>query len=76
LETQGIQLSIESKIYKDIRVYFKLTIIIGDNLGLHSILGFIKSFSAIICCRFCKISKDMSPKLCSEDASILRDKIN
>jgi len=32
LETQDIQLSIESK---DIRVYFKFALIIGDNLGFH-----------------------------------------
>ncbi|KAF0769834.1 Uncharacterized protein FWK35_00006348 [Aphis craccivora] len=31
--------------------------IIGDNLGLHSILGFTESFMSNYPCRFCKCSK-------------------
>ncbi|KYQ54152.1 hypothetical protein ALC60_06949 [Trachymyrmex zeteki] len=73
LETEGIQLSIGSK---NIQVYFKLALIIGDNLRLHGILGFVESFSANLCCRFCKISKDISRKPCSEDINLLRNKIN
>jgi len=73
LETEGIQLIVNSK---SIQVYFKLTLIIGDNLGLHNILGFVESFSADICYRFCKIPKNISRKLCTEDVSALRDKIN
>lgn len=73
LETEGVQLVVESK---NIQVYFKLALIIGDNLGLHGILGFIESFSANFCCRFCKISKNISRKLCSEDVTALRNKIN
>lgn len=38
-------------------VYFSLALIIGDNLGLHSILGFTESFMANYPCRFCKCSK-------------------
>jgi len=73
LETEGIQLIVNSK---SIQVYIKLALIIGDNLGLHNILGFVESFSADICCRFCKIPKNISRKLCTEDVSALRDKIN
>lgn len=73
LETEGIPLVIEDS---NIQVYFKLVLIIGDNLGLHSILGFVEAFSANICCRFCKVSKNMSRKLCCEDVSALRNKIN
>jgi len=73
LETEGIQLIVNSK---SIQVYFKLALIIGDNLGLHNILGFVESFLADICCRFCKIPKNISRKLCTEDVSALRDKIN
>jgi len=69
LETEGIQLSIGSK---NIQVYFKLALIIGDNLGFHSILGFVKSFFTNLCCRFCKISKDIPRKLCSDDVNLLR----
>jgi len=73
LETEGIQLTIGSK---NIQAYFKLALIIGDNLGLHGILGFVESFSANKCCRFCKVSKDTSRKLCCEDVNILRNKVN
>jgi len=73
LETEGIQLIVNSEI---IQVYFKLALIIGNNLGLHNILGFVESFSADICCRFCKIPKNISRNLCTEDVSALRDKIN
>lgn len=59
LKTEGIQLMIGSQ---SIQVYFKLALIIGDNLGLHGILGFVESFSADKCCRFCKVSKDISRK--------------
>jgi hypothetical protein len=30
---------------------------LGDNLGLHSVLGFTESFVAHYLCRFCKLSK-------------------
>lgn len=73
LETEGIQLMIGSK---NIQAHFKLALIIGDNLGLHEILGFVESFSADKCCRFCKVSKNMSRKLCNEDVNALRDKVN
>lgn len=73
LETVGISLVIGSS---NFQVYFKLALIIGDNLGLHGILGFVESFSANICCRFCKIPKDTSRKLCCEDVNALRNKIN
>ena len=42
-------------------MYFKLAGVIGDNLAIHTILGFIKSFSANYPCRFCQIySKDIN----------------
>lgn len=40
-----------------VRLRFRLALIVGDNLGLHSILGFNESFSSNYCCRFCKIHK-------------------
>jgi len=38
------------------QVYFSLGLILGDNLGLHSILGFSENFIARYLCRFCKCS--------------------
>lgn len=53
LQSQGINVNVDGKIVK---VYFALTLITGDNLGLNSILGFVESFKAKHFCRFCKIS--------------------
>lgn len=39
------------------KVYFQLALIIGDNLGIHSIWGFVESFSAHYPYRFCSINK-------------------
>lgn len=55
LEETGITIDVINNI--NVKVYFKLGLILGDNLGIHSILGLTESFSAKFCCRFCKISK-------------------
>lgn len=34
-----------------------MALILGDNLGLHSLLGFVKSFRANFACRVCKINR-------------------
>lgn len=39
-------------------VYFELALIVGDNLGIHSITGFVESFSANYPCRICRIRKE------------------
>lgn len=54
LENEGINIMVDNK---NQLVYFSLALIIGDNLGLHSILGFTESFMANYPCRFCKCSK-------------------
>jgi hypothetical protein len=54
LETHGIFITSNNKVH---HIYFSLGLIIGDNLGLHSILGFTKSFVANYPCRFCKTEK-------------------
>lgn len=54
-------------------VYFELALIIGDNLGIHSIIGFIESFSANYPCRICKIKKEDMKTKSYEDKTLLRD---
>lgn len=54
LQTTGIELNLQNCRK---HIYFKLGLILGDNLGLHSILGFTESFSANYSCRFCKVHK-------------------
>ncbi|KAI2646880.1 N-acetyldiaminopimelate deacetylase [Labeo rohita] len=46
---------------------FMHRILDGDNLGLHSLLGFLESFGAQYCCRFCVLEKDRFQFVFSED---------
>lgn len=54
LQDNGIKITVDSEVHK---VYFQLLVIIGDNLGIHSIFGLVESFSANHYCRFCTSTK-------------------
>lgn len=73
LQSEGIPVIINNE---EIRIYFLLTLIIGDNLGLHGILGFTESFSANFFCRFCLTEHKNISKIFNERDCILRDKKN
>lgn len=70
LETYGIDLLINGK---TIKVYFMLGLIIGDNLGLHEILGFATSFRANYNCIFCKTHRNEMETMSKEDPLTLRN---
>ena len=55
LEEKGIKITIKGETFT---IKFILTLISGDNLGLHSILGFNESFMSNYFCRFCIDSKE------------------
>jgi hypothetical protein len=55
-------------------VKFELGLIVGDNLGLHSICGFVESFSANYPCRYCTINKDVLKTQCFNDEALARTK--
>lgn len=57
-------------------IYFECGLIIGDNLGIHSIFGLVESFRANYCCRFCNVPRAVSKMLCVEDKTLLRTKEN
>lgn len=48
---------IDSLLFKG-TMYFELELILGDNLGLHTITGFVESFSSNFCCRICTMNKE------------------
>lgn len=50
--------------------------ILGDNLGLNSTLGFVESFSATRYCRFCYADKSLCECLCFERLDLIRKKEN
>lgn len=54
------------------RVYFKLALITGDNLGLNSIFELVESFVANFFCRFCKLPKEERNYAYREVESALR----
>lgn len=62
LENQGLSLP-----FSDQQVYGTIAQITGDNLGMHTILGFNESFSSRHFCRLCLIEKSDAQTVYSED---------
>lgn len=58
MEIEGITIHTSSG--KVVYVYFTLLLILGDNSGLNSILGFEQNFQSNYFCRFCKTNKTES----------------
>lgn len=73
LETEGISLLLPDRVVK---VFFSVGIICGDNLGLHSILGFSESFTATYPCRFCKMSREVLQYSENIQPALLRTRSN
>lgn len=70
LFTEGISINIKGETKQ---IYFVLSHVSGDNLGLNTILGFTKSFNSSHCCRICYISKDEMHKTTDENKTLLRN---
>lgn len=74
LETSGIDLKINDKVH---HIYFSVGLILGDNLGLYSIiLGFSESFVAKYPCRFCRCPKQVCHVQTQQLDDMMRNKIN
>lgn len=52
LETDGVKVPL----FKN-ALYRSIVQVIGDNLGIHKLFGFVESFSAWNCCRFCLVKR-------------------
>jgi hypothetical protein len=70
LETEGLQIESDNCVEQ---IYFVLTILLGDNKGLNSILGFTENFTGARCCRFCIANRDQIRNLNIEDDTLLRN---
>lgn len=71
LESTGINLP-----FSDQQIYGTVAQVTGDNLGLHTVLGFVESFSARYFCRFCIADKNECQGLFTDDyPNKLRNKI-
>ncbi|XP_031788720.1 uncharacterized protein LOC103317579 [Nasonia vitripennis] len=69
LREEGIEIQICNK---KIKVYFITSLILGDNLGLNSMLGFTSSFTKTMWCRICYASPDKIHFMTNEDERLLR----
>ena len=58
------------------KIYFSLGLVIGDNLGVHQICGFVESFKANYPCRFCKATKEQVQVMEKIDETLLRNVYN
>lgn len=71
LETEGIIIDLHGQ---TIKMNFCIALILGDNLGLHTLLGFAESFQANFYCRFCKCPRLETQTLCKEVIELIRTK--
>ena len=56
--------------------YFKFCGFLGDNLGLHQILGFSQSFVAIYWCRKCKMHREEARVSTRDEPNLYRNPLN
>ncbi|XP_044010180.1 uncharacterized protein LOC122853827 [Aphidius gifuensis] len=73
LQNRGISLVINGV---QRQVYFHVGRVLGDNLGLNQILGFVKGFTAIHYCRICISSKTENRTITGVEQCILRNQEN
>ncbi|XP_060846411.1 uncharacterized protein LOC132926082 [Rhopalosiphum padi] len=66
---QGIDIESNAKL---VNIKFELGLILGDNLGIHSIIDFVESFSANYPCRMCKVHKEIMRKQSYVDETLIR----
>lgn len=57
-------------------IYFWVCLILGDNLGIHTLMGLTESFSSNHFCRFCRADKAITQKQTLEDSVFLRNATN
>ncbi|KAL7292585.1 hypothetical protein TKK_0013717 [Trichogramma kaykai] len=73
LRNTGIVINYNSE---NILVKFQLVQIVGDNLGLNTMLGFVSSFNCNFSCRICEVTSEESSYMIVEDESQFRTKEN
>ncbi|XP_055904199.1 uncharacterized protein LOC129940004 [Eupeodes corollae] len=76
LEIDGIEINSNDGDGPKIKVHFILGLVLGDNLGLNTVLDFNKSFSSNSFCRFCKVKKLETKSLTIERDDMLRNRSN
>lgn len=72
LEDEGIAIETSQGA---VNVHFVLGLVIGDNLGVNTVLGF-STFNANYFCRLCKEHRNITQTSCEENSAVLRNKEN
>lgn len=68
---------VKSSTGEERRVYFVMGLLLGDNLGIHQLCGFICNFSVSnYRCRYCKIHKNDLITDLQIDENLFRNKVN
>lgn len=73
---EKIGITIDHPTFGSVTIYFSLVLILGDNLGVHSVLGFSECFRCNYPCRFCLIHRDKINSIFREQSCILRNETN
>ncbi|KAE8749525.1 hypothetical protein FOCC_FOCC003790 [Frankliniella occidentalis] len=73
LANNGIMIDLPNR---SVRVYFALCLILGDNLGVNGVLGFVESFAANFYCRCCKTHRDDARFQILDNQESLRNREN
>ena len=76
LKVDILEVSQNGVTLNDKAVKFKFCGFLGDNLGLHQVLGFSQSFVADYWCRKCKIHREEARSSSREDPSLWRSPDN
>lgn len=71
LRNKGISITVDNKIHT---IYFQLVLILGDNLGLNSILSSIECFRGTTACRVCSAPAEEIKVLIREKLELIRRK--
>lgn len=73
LATEGINIKTE---YYEGNIRFGVAAIVGDNLGLHGMLGFAEGFTANFPCRICRATREQCGEMLVENKKLLRNNLN
>lgn len=71
LYEEGISIIVKGNVTE--QIHFCPLLVLGDNLGVHSLLGYSESFVASYFCRFCRCDKITSQNQVKENKSLLRN---
>ncbi|KAJ8666240.1 hypothetical protein QAD02_007902 [Eretmocerus hayati] len=71
IRKHGIKITVKGKVYE---IYLILSLVLGDNLRVNSLLAYTSSFTNTYCCRICEASPDGIRGMVREISKLIRTK--